>query len=431
MNNTKPSDDLSARQYREASQWLLRLNGDTPPESEVSAWLHWCEQDPANLKAFENIQADWQDILALRQDAAFALNHGREIGLRSENGNNADARGPISRFFRLARRWRVSEPDEESDTAIRKLTREIAKLRNPSPGTGERGARDSGKVREWTRKYPSPASGEGAESSRRMRVKYFAATATAAAAALIALGILFRGPLMEWRDSWRGQAIVADTANRTTPLTDGSILTLRAKAAVRVDFTPTERRLRLQDDGEAFFKVKHDSVRPFIVRVGNLTVQAIGTAFDVRHEANSDRIWVTVEEGVVEISSSSSFLSRDGRGTEGEDSSRNTWRAEAGYQLIYSPTQGKTRVARIDTKAATGWRKGEFAYEKIPLHQVIEDIARYSNRPIVIDDEHVRDIPYTGTVFVRSLDDWFTALSMKYPLKVVTEADGPITLKSN
>lgn len=330
MSNTSSREDLVARRYREAGDWLLRLNGSAPPESEVAAWLRWCEEDPANLQAFESVQADWRDILALRQDAAFVLNHDRETGL-----------------------------------------------------------------------------------GRRVPMTKYAAAAAAVAA--IVLAVVFRGPIMSWEDSWKGEAIVADTANRTTPLADGSLLTLRAKAVVRVDFTSTQRRLELQDDGEAYFKVKHDPLRPFVVNVGDLAVQAIGTAFDVRHDEASNRVWVTVEEGRVKVMGPR----------------KSQWTAGAGDRLEYSPAQGKAVIARIDTRTAAGWREGEFAYEKVPMRQVIEDIARYSSRPIVIEDEHAREIPYTGTVFVRSLDDWLTALSMKYPLEVVTEPDGSIVLKSD
>ena len=64
---------------------------------------------------------------------------------------------------------------------------------------------------------------------------------------------------------------------------------------------------------------------------GDISVTAVGTAFDVRREPN--RVTVTVEEGTVEIAGST--FAKIGLPT--------TWRAEAGYQLTYS-SGGRTAM---------------------------------------------------------------------------------------
>src|SRR6202035_408397 len=69
---------------------------------------------------------------------------------------------------------------------------------------------------------------------------------------------------------------------------------------VRVELTPQERHIRL-DDGEAFFEVAHDAGRPFVVQVGNTRVIAVGTKFSVRR--NGDDIRVVVTEGKVRVES--------------------------------------------------------------------------------------------------------------------------------
>ena len=69
--------------------------------------------------------------------------------------------------------------------------------------------------------------------------------------------------------------------NQQAMLPDGSHVELGARSVLDVDFTGAQRRMRLRD-GQAFFRVKHDTLHPFVVEAGTVSVTAVGTAFDVR-----------------------------------------------------------------------------------------------------------------------------------------------------
>lgn len=59
------------------------------------------------------------------------------------------------------------------------------------------------------------------------------------------------------------------------------------------------RKVKLK--GEAFFMVKKDSLRPFIIESGDLQVQVLGTSFNVRAFQDEEQITVAVEEGKVRL----------------------------------------------------------------------------------------------------------------------------------
>ena len=40
------------------------------------------------------------------------------------------------------------------------------------------------------------------------------------------------------------------------------------------------------------------------------------------------------------------------------------------------------------------------------LEQLVENLNRYSRRRIVIEDPHIAALPFTGTAFASSVDDW-------------------------
>jgi transmembrane sensor len=91
---------------------------------------------------------------------------------------------------------------------------------------------------------------------------------------------------------------VLASAARLVTFEDGSTAALRGDSEVRALFSAAERRVELVR-GEAHFTVKSDASRPFIVNVGNTSVRAVGTAFNVRLQ--SARVEVLVTEGKVEI----------------------------------------------------------------------------------------------------------------------------------
>ncbi|MET0310006.1 MAG: FecR domain-containing protein [Sphingomonas sp.] len=85
---------------------------------------------------------------------------------------------------------------------------------------------------------------------------------------------------------------------REIALEDGSHAAVNSASKVHFAFDAKTRNVKLAV-GEAWFKVAKNRVRPFVVSVGPVRVEAVGTAFDVRrHESASE---VIVTEGVVQI----------------------------------------------------------------------------------------------------------------------------------
>jgi len=237
--------------------------------------------------------------------------------------------------------------------------------------------------------------------------------AWAACLAVVALAVILLPK--ERGSSTPRQQVAATQTNRAATLPDGSRVMLSAETSINVDFNGSKRNLELSA-GEAYFKVKHDRQHPFIVHAGNISVTAVGTAFDVRREP--DGVTVTVEEGTVEIAGD--VFAKKGLPT--------TWRAEAGYQLTYS-SQGRTAmITNVDTSSALKWRGGELAYVWEPLGAVIEDLNRYSEHKVIIKDPAIAELRFTGTVFTASLADWVKAVEQVYPVRADNSANGDIVL---
>ena len=236
------------------------------------------------------------------------------------------------------------------------------------------------------------------------------------AGAGLALAAILAGVFLWLWSHSNAQTYESGAMTSAATLPDGSSVTLSARTIVHVSFAPSRRYLAMSN-GEAYFKVQHDPGRRFVVDAGEIQVTALGTAFDVRRDA--DATVVTVEEGVVEIASTPVAKSPN----------PNVWRVGAGYRLVYTPGTRLASLESVDSSRVLQWRSGELDYVGTSLRLVLDDVNRYSDRRIVLADSALGQYPYSGTVFVRSIDDWLQALTVVYPVQVRRGADGTLILE--
>lgn len=233
-----------------------------------------------------------------------------------------------------------------------------------------------------------------------------------AAAAALAIG--FSAFLYVKRDAWLtdAQTTVIETSVgelRRIPLTDGSMLTADGRSRIAVQFDDAARVIELKE-GEAFFQVAKDPVRPFVVHAGDATITAIGTSFNVRRSGN--HVTVAVAEGAVETTTS---IGRS--------------RLSAGQQARFGADPSPQPVP-MAPEAVAAWRDGQRQYRGELLADVVADLARYSTRRIAIQDENVGRLTITGTVFEGDIDKWLVSLESALPVQVYTAEDGVTRIKS-
>jgi transmembrane sensor len=84
-------------------------------------------------------------------------------------------------------------------------------------------------------------------------------------------------------------------------LSDGSVVYLNAGSSIRLPekFSDQTREIELIK-GEAFFDVKRDSLRPFIIHTGVVQTKVLGTSFNVSYDEITTE--VAVKSGLVQVS---------------------------------------------------------------------------------------------------------------------------------
>lgn len=82
---------------------------------------------------------------------------------------------------------------------------------------------------------------------------------------------------------------------------DSSEIWLNAGTAIKYPekFSKAQRLVYL--DGEAYFSVRKDAAKPFIVETSQLSVKVLGTQFNVKAYANDELVTTTLTSGKVEV----------------------------------------------------------------------------------------------------------------------------------
>lgn len=146
-------------------------------------------------------------------------------------------------------------------------------------------------------------------------------------------------------------------------LADGSKVWLNAASSLRfpASFTGKERNVELT--GEGYFEVAHNPGMPFHVKSGDMTVEVLGTHFDVNAYADETTIKTTLLEGSVKVS-------------RGEASKM----IKPGEQTIVTRLPGggdNIQIQTVDVDATVAWKNGRFIFQGNNIRSVMRQLARW------------------------------------------------------
>lgn len=186
---------------------------------------------------------------------------------------------------------------------------------------------------------------------------------------------------------------------RNITLADGSRIMLDADTALKLEFTESERRLRLVR-GRAFFDVAKDKSRAFIVEAFGGSVTALGTRFTV-HLWDED-VTVSVEESAVAVIAP------------------NKESVDVSEKHTVSYDENNLTQVTVDNKGAgADWRNGKLLFEDQPLRQVVADINRYRSGVIYITDDTLFELRVSGIFDINNLDGVLDAIQYSLPVQTM------------
>ncbi len=200
----------------------------------------------------------------------------------------------------------------------------------------------------------------------------------------------------------------SDTASRTLP--DGTRITMNRNSSLSYpEAFDREKRSVTLDSGEVFFNVTPDRKRPFVIHADDITVQVVGTSFNVRHTSNETE--VLVETGIVEVSG-------------GDDRIL----LHPGEKVTITGPDGQLVRSSVTDNLHNYYRSRKFTADNTPLGRIVEKLNEVYRADIVLQDPELNDLRLTTTFSDSSLDTILQVLTETFDLKI-EKKDRRIILK--
>lgn len=193
-----------------------------------------------------------------------------------------------------------------------------------------------------------------------LKTSFFSKTARIAAV-LIPLFFIIGGYL--YYTSNQNRLIEISTAYGETKqilLPDSSEIWINAGTTVKYLKTFSSKERVVQLDGEAYFAVKKDSSKPFIVQTNQLSVKVLGTKFNVKSYSTDKNITTTLTTGKVEVST----LSKDSRVLKPNE------------QLTYNKSTSKIEIVEIPAAETTNWITGNLIFINVSFAEIVRTLER-------------------------------------------------------
>lgn len=220
--------------------------------------------------------------------------------------------------------------------------------------------------------------------SRKSGIMFFAA---AAAALVIAAGVWTQWPLSS---GWRTFATPVG-GHISVKLADGSLIELNTDTAVRTRFTANERAVELLK-GEAYFQVRHNAARPFVVTVGNHRIVDLGTKFFVRKSVA--KLDVALMEGSARLES-----------TDASAPARPAILKPGDFAVATATSIGISRRKVHELADDLAWRNGMLVFHNARLSDAAAEFNRYGGPKLVVSGKAAR-LTINGAFPVTGAEDF-------------------------
>ncbi|NSL87111.1 FecR family protein [Chitinophaga solisilvae] len=143
---------------------------------------------------------------------------------------------------------------------------------------------------------------------------------------------------------------------RTIQLPDASVVTLNKTASLRYSSAYNRKNRMVVLEGEAFFEVRPDANRPFLVQAGTATARVYGTAFNVNALPGASELRVALQSGKIGVTCDSNSAEKI---------------MTPGQLLVFNKQSHEITMLQSPAENADSWRKGELHFVNAPFRDVL------------------------------------------------------------
>ena len=208
----------------------------------------------------------------------------------------------------------------------------------------------------------------------------------AAAVFIIAFALYLEWPVLQNRLFPVQLAVLNVPLNQKKQITlaDGSRIWVNAGSELKYPKNFNRKTREVYLSGEAFFDIKHDVSKPFIVHTGELTTTVLGTAFNIKEDKSLNTIAVTVSRGKVSVSNGRKLLGF----------------ITPNQQISFNSLNNKSIQTEVNANQVIAWQEKELRFEDITFGEAALQLGQRFNVKISFANNKVKECKFTGTALI-------------------------------
>lgn len=168
-------------------------------------------------------------------------------------------------------------------------------------------------------------------------------------------------------------------------LPDSSVVWLNSGTILKYDNEYGKKNRELTLVGEAYFEVRKDKSRPFVVTANNLKIKVLGTIFNVRSYIEDPTIEVNLLEGKVDV-----YL---------RNSTKTAKRTLLpNEKMVYNKKSSLMQTFKTNASKSAQWTIDKLCFVDAPIEKIMKDLERKFDVQIIIENNEIKNEVFSGSI---------------------------------
>lgn len=200
-------------------------------------------------------------------------------------------------------------------------------------------------------------------------------------------------------------------------LPDGSVVTLNSNSKLTFPRSFSGNTREVSISGEAFFEVKPDASRAFVITAGNAQIKVLGTSFNVCAYPDEETVDVVVETGKVQVTFAAA------------QTTANNLILTPGEKGTFSNKDITLEKSVNADRNISAWRTRQFVFDETPISDVVAALEKVYFANIQIVDPAINTLVLTASFDDQPVDFILDVIRLTFNLEL-TSMNGQYYLTS-
>lgn len=214
-------------------------------------------------------------------------------------------------------------------------------------------------------------------------------------------------------------------------LPDGTKVVLNSGSSLKYPVLFGDKTRDVYLSGEAYFEVKKDPAKPFLVNTSGIHIKVLGTSFNVKSYPEEKTVETTLITGSVEIFSdknskdiTSHFYLKPSQKAVYVKPEENKMSAKVSAQQSLSKETEQIQIEdEVKPHLSIAWKDNQLEFDNESFHDICIRMERWYNVQISVKNDSVRNARFSGRFDKENVEQAFKALSAVMPFHYRIEKD--------